>query len=132
MKRDELPSLEVELLQQILIELRELNGKNGASGKFTRSPSGGDLLKAVFRAIGSKSFTASESIILCQHPAASALQEAILSDVGALSARSLGKRLQHLEGHPIDGLVVLRNGADSAGTIWRVMDVAESKLMPVA
>ena len=118
MKRENLPSLGStdELLIQILAALKSIDAKltpidlRGAA----------ELLNAIYATIGNRNVAASELVVLAQLPEGTALHAAIVAYVGRLNARSLGKRLQDIEGSVIDGLVALRTGSDSAGIVWRV------------
>jgi hypothetical protein len=82
------------------------------------SPGAAELLRAIHTLIGNRNFAASELIVLAQLPRGTALRAAI----GRLNARSLGKRFQDIEGDSIDGLMLLRTGSDSAGTVWTVVE----------
>lgn len=114
MRRDALPPAD-----PTLIELRAIRALLQSIDARLAPPTpadAGDLLRAIYAAIGDKAFAASELVVLAQMPQASALREAI----GVLNARRLGKRLQEIEGEAIGGLTVLRTGVDSAGIVWRV------------
>ena len=75
------------------------------------------LLMAIAESAGGRPFGAAELLAHSQVDArlARALLAAFIE-----TPRELGKRLHRLEGRPVAGLVLRRDGSDRAGLIWRV------------
>lgn len=77
------------------------------------------LLAALARSVAGMTFTAGH---LFDHAtvAGGALREA-LQACHVRTAQQLGKRLEHLQGHSVDGLRVVRVSRDATGAIWAVV-----------
>jgi hypothetical protein len=132
-KPDDLP-LDSNLLSKavsILLSIDALLASIDKKLTPVEPPGAAMLLRAIYSAIADRTFAASELIAIAQLPEAADLRGAIVDCIGRLNARALGKLLQAVEGDTLDGLIVVRTGSDSAGTLWRVT-VAESIPIPVA
>ena len=114
----------VELLSAILAELVLLRADVVALRGCANLPihptdaAIGDLLRAISEYCQDAAF--STRALVAHAQTMPALSAAIVSAVGILNARAVGKVLKAVEGRAIDDLQVQRLGLDAAGVIWRV------------
>lgn len=81
------------------------------------------LLVAIAEAIGDRTFTAAQ---LVTHSHASSVLRDALEAADITNARDLGWVCRRVEGRPLSGLVLERDGDARAGVLWRVR-VSESQ-----
>ena len=81
----------------------------------------GDLLRAISGYCQDAAF--STRALVAHAQTMPALSAAIVSAVGILNARALGKVLKSVEGVAIDDLQVQRLGLDGAGVVWKVAPI---------
>lgn len=79
-----------------------------------------DMLRAIRANCGEYVFTCADLVEHATLPAAEDLRAAIVTAVGSLSPRRIGKALAALEGRDIGGLSVHRLGSGRDGVEWRV------------
>ena len=123
------------LLVEILAELRGLRADmmaaNELSSQRLTQPGEADLLRAIAATTEGLKFTVSELLlhaeVVADRAADQRLHDAIVAAVGAINGRRLGKLLRRVEGSNIDGLCVIRVGADRDGVSWRVCGFAVLK-----
>jgi hypothetical protein len=110
---------QIELLTALLDEMRAVRRLLEEA----RRPEPGEaryaeLVRAIAATARERVFSSAE---LIQHAeVATELRAAIVSAIGSLNARKLGRALRRVEGTDIAGLVVARVGADSGGVSWRI------------
>lgn len=109
------------VLQQILAELRALRGEvrelRGLRAAHDDQVIGA-LLDAIANTAGDLAFTARELVMHASLPDAAGLHAAIIAAAGALNARCLGHFLRAIEGRDVNGMRIVRHGADRDGVIW--------------
>lgn len=117
-----LPPAVEALLAQLVAEVREL--RLAVEALSDRHGKGADaasvaLLQALWSHAGPRPFGVTE---LVRHAALADAMELRVA-LGGMNARQLGRRLRHLEGRALDGLVLYRQGEDRHGLVWRVSAV---------
>jgi hypothetical protein len=90
-------------------------------GHSVRDRAGELLLPAVAEAVSDRAFSAAEVIRHAEVVGCSL--RAALEAAGASNGRKLGKLFRELEGCEIDGLQLVRIGAERDGLVWRVLRV---------
>jgi hypothetical protein len=84
---------------------------------------GRNLLAAIRAAAGDGTFCVRDLLVAAEGN--EQLRNALITEIGDLSPRRIGKRFSKLEGQFIDGLSVQRVG-EGAGVVWKVSKVSNS------
>lgn len=79
-----------------------------------------DLLRVIRAAVGDYVFTCADLVEHAALPGKAALSAAIVSAVGSMNPRRIGKALRAVEGIDLDGVIVRRTGSGRDGIEWRV------------
>lgn len=113
MIREPLPALDqVELLQQILAELRGLRGDIQTQGQSFRDAGNDPLLAEIQAFIGSMTrFTAAELI--------DSGDDRLRAAIGGLDAKELGRALSSAEDCAVNGRRLTREPRGAEGNVWR-------------
>jgi hypothetical protein len=112
------------MLERILAELALLRADLARGSPAADHAAFADLLRAIVAMLGDRMFCATDLFTRIPAPADAALRGAIIRACGAASPRRLGKRLKLYEGIDVEGLAVIRLGAERDGTVWQVVDAA--------
>lgn len=120
---DPMPEM-LALLRQIAADVHILVAANYRAGASNDNAALSTLLQAIAAASGGLKFTVAELLlhaeVVADRAADQHLHDAIVGAAGAINGRRLGKLLGRLEGTELDGLRVVRVGADREGITWRV------------
>ena len=107
--------------REVLAELRALRADLAGRGAPRQAgPETAALLLAIRATCGDYIFTCCDLVEHAALPSASDLQSAIVTAIGTMSPRRIGKRLRAIEGQEFDGLIVRRHGSGRDGVEWRV------------
>jgi len=120
-------SVPVDLVLRLIAEMQ------GLRADFARHtgapPSSAGIASAIAAEIGPNLFTAAE-VIRRAESRPGPLRTALAANLRQMNARALGKALARLQGQTADGFSVVRMGEESAGVIWRVVDMEVSAPNP--
>ena len=108
---------------ELLTEIRDDQRKILRLLEEQRRPEPGDvryseLVRVIAATTRERVFSSAE--LIAHSELVPGLRAAIVSAIGSLNARKLGRALRRVEGTDIAGLVVARVGADSGGVSWRI------------
>jgi hypothetical protein len=125
------PNYQLRILE-VLLEVRDEIRALRLLQEEARRPERGDgrqvdFVRAIRETVGSRVFTSSELVHHAQ--LVPLLNEAIISALGALNTRKVGRFLRRIEGRDFDGTTIVRVGEDSSGLVWaaRVSRVSTAK-----
>jgi hypothetical protein len=105
----------LEVLHQILVELKALRADLARDRDLPCHPDDAQFLAIVAAAVADRVFNASE---LRNH---ALVDEALRCALGNLSVQQVGIKLRALAGRDIGGHVVRRVGRDGDGVLWEVV-----------
>ena len=120
-------AIPVDLVMRLIAEMQGLRADFARHTSTSDSATG--IAAAIASEIGPNLFTASE-IIRRAESRQGPLRIALAANLRQMNARALGKALARLQGKTFEGLSVVRMGEESAGVIWRVVEMEVSAPNP--